>query len=268
MPKSLIAVERESAYAHKLSKTKFPSKIKKAFTLAEVLVTLTIIGVVSAITVPTIHKNFRAVQFQTAFKKAYAETGQIAKQMMLDFDTEDLYSVLNTPNSGGSNESIKYGFAKSIESYYKRINNEPQRNITPEMLDKNGKPTFYKNHTNTTELIKEMFDDGGFELLDGRALIFEGGFSNKPFLIHYDINGMHAGPNRYGYDLFDFVLAPNGVFYPSGSPILDDLIKESGMDTHFCEPSSGCSKTSTSNCNGTSCAYQAVVNQNYFKELK
>jgi len=27
MPKSLIAVERESAYAHKLSKTKFPSKI-------------------------------------------------------------------------------------------------------------------------------------------------------------------------------------------------------------------------------------------------
>ena len=52
-----------SSGASRLNKftLKFPSKIKKAFTLAEVLVTLTIIGVVSAMTIPTLSNAYRQV---------------------------------------------------------------------------------------------------------------------------------------------------------------------------------------------------------------
>ena len=243
-------------------------KDKKAFTLAEVLITLAIIGVVAALTVPTLQKNYKALQFKAGFKKAYAETGQLAKYMQLDYGSEDLYSALGTANSGGSNESIAYGFAKSVESYYKSIKNNPKRYLYNKILDKNGKEIIYKNHTKTTPLIAGMFDDGGFELLDGRVIIFEGGFGSRPFMITYDINGMNSGPNAWGYDLFSFVLAPNGLFYPAGSPVLKDLINEAKMDEHFCEHTSGCSKTSKSNCNGISCANEAVKNHNYFNELK
>ena len=40
------------------------------FTLAEVLITLGIIGVVAAMTIPTLISNTNGAQFKTAYKKA------------------------------------------------------------------------------------------------------------------------------------------------------------------------------------------------------
>ena len=46
--------------------------IKSGFTLAEVLITLGVIGVVAAITMPTIINNTQGKQYVVAFKKLYA----------------------------------------------------------------------------------------------------------------------------------------------------------------------------------------------------
>ena len=40
---------------------------KRAFTLAEVLITLGIIGVVAAMTIPTLISNYQKKQFEVAF---------------------------------------------------------------------------------------------------------------------------------------------------------------------------------------------------------
>ena len=45
----------------------------KAFTLAEVLVTLGIIGVVSAMTVPTLMQNYQRQSYVTQLHKVYNE---------------------------------------------------------------------------------------------------------------------------------------------------------------------------------------------------
>ena len=47
-------------------------KKKKAFTLAEVLITLTIIGVIAAITIPTLMKNYQNHANYAALKKTYS----------------------------------------------------------------------------------------------------------------------------------------------------------------------------------------------------
>ena len=57
MVKIIVLAKQINCSFHNQFYTKFISKIKKAFTLAEVLVTLTIIGVVAAITVPTVSRN-------------------------------------------------------------------------------------------------------------------------------------------------------------------------------------------------------------------
>jgi len=56
-----------------------------AFTLAEVLITLTIIGVVAAMTIPTLMKNVQNQQYVTSLKKAYTTTNQALQQMALDY---------------------------------------------------------------------------------------------------------------------------------------------------------------------------------------
>ena len=45
----------------------------KAFTLAEILIALTVIGIVSALTIPNLSKNIQTAQSKTAFKKTLAE---------------------------------------------------------------------------------------------------------------------------------------------------------------------------------------------------
>lgn len=46
--------------------------MKKAFTLAEVLVTLMIIGVIAAMTIPGLRKNAEMRELAAGCKKAYA----------------------------------------------------------------------------------------------------------------------------------------------------------------------------------------------------
>lgn len=45
---------------------------KYAFTLAEVLITLGIIGIVAAMTLPTLVQNHKNAELQTGLKKAYS----------------------------------------------------------------------------------------------------------------------------------------------------------------------------------------------------
>lgn len=61
---------------------------KKAFTLAEVLITLGIIGVVAAITIPTLIANTNNQKYRSQFKKTVSTLSQAAKmsQAMYDFD--------------------------------------------------------------------------------------------------------------------------------------------------------------------------------------
>jgi len=49
---------------------------REAFTLAEVLITLGIIGVVAAMTIPTLISNTNGAQFKTAYKKALSTLNQ------------------------------------------------------------------------------------------------------------------------------------------------------------------------------------------------
>lgn len=56
----------------------------KGFTLAEVLITLTIIGVVSALTVPNLYAYYQKQQYVTQLKKVYTEISQAIKLLMAD----------------------------------------------------------------------------------------------------------------------------------------------------------------------------------------
>lgn len=61
-----------------------------AFTLAEVLITLGIIGVVAALTLPTVIKNYQKHVTITRLQKAYSILGQVAQKSIADNGSIDL----------------------------------------------------------------------------------------------------------------------------------------------------------------------------------
>lgn len=78
-------------------------QVKKGFTLAEVLITLGIIGVVAALTIPALMQNIQDAQFKSAWKKEFSQLNQ----------TVNLYLQDNITLFGVGN------YANALQSYYK-----------------------------------------------------------------------------------------------------------------------------------------------------
>lgn len=72
--------------------------MKKGFTLAEVLITLGIIGVVAAMTIPTLIQNTNSVKFASQFKKSVSTLSQAALMAQAQYDI-DYSLVSNTSNA-------------------------------------------------------------------------------------------------------------------------------------------------------------------------
>lgn len=85
------------------------------FTLAEVLITLGIIGVVAAMTIPTLISNTNGAQFKSRYKKALSTLNQAAV-MNVALDDYD-FSSLKGPNDDGEGGDDGEGENKKTMSY-------------------------------------------------------------------------------------------------------------------------------------------------------
>ena len=100
--------------------------IKKAFTLAEVLITLVIIGVIAAVTVPTIIANSNQESRKSQFKKAVSTLNNALKMTTLNmgYVPECYYyresSVLNDDESRATNSELKFNDCNDFfKEFYK-----------------------------------------------------------------------------------------------------------------------------------------------------
>ena len=71
-------------------------RFKKGFTLAEVLITLAIIGVVAAIAIPSVISNSQQQEFKTGLRKAVSVLNS-AITMNMAIDGETPYDNANLP---------------------------------------------------------------------------------------------------------------------------------------------------------------------------
>ncbi len=76
---------------------------KIGFTLAEVLITLAIIGVVAAMTIPTLIANYQKKATATKVKKAYAEIAQAIKLAQADFGDPNNWQLVKYTNNEAEN---------------------------------------------------------------------------------------------------------------------------------------------------------------------
>ena len=78
-----------------------------AFTLAEVLITLGIIGVVAAVTIPTMIKNYQKKETVTKLKRAYAEVQQVIKMSEVEHGEMSSWGVSSTADNSEKQQFVE-----------------------------------------------------------------------------------------------------------------------------------------------------------------
>lgn len=141
---------------------------KAGFTLAEVLVTLGIIGVVAAMTIPTLMMNYQKQVWEAKLKKVYSVATNACERMLIE------------ENVSAVNETEVYGSISddTLKKYFKLMS------------------------------AGSTVSGRGFSILlpDSAILYISVPTSYNGFNFFTDVNGLGGKPNDSGRDLFEFRL--------------------------------------------------------------
>lgn len=92
------------------------------FTLAEVLITLAIVGVVAAMTIPTMVANYQKTQYVTQLKAVYSQLSQAMQQLKADEGVSKISdSDMLTYDDGSDWDEAKDRAGGFLKKYFKVI---------------------------------------------------------------------------------------------------------------------------------------------------
>lgn len=232
-------------------------KTNRGFTLAEVLITLGIIGVVAAMTLPAVINNTKNKELETAFRKSYSLLTQVTQR------------VVNDDFGGSLDETSSYKLTKYYKKYYKNAT------ICSGYNTNNGCPnvnypnfcTFMESNYKTYNGTSKpgcIGNDALSNTVDNTTMFFDfatevegeiGSPVYRKIIIAIDVNGWQKRPNRWGHDVFLFQINNKGKVLPMG------------VDGTAFPVDDYCSETSLGQYNGYGCTVKAINDPNYFKNL-
>jgi len=155
------------------------TKTKSAFTLAEVLITLVIIGVVAALTIPNVIYNSKKQEYSARLKKFYSTMKQVQQRAKTDGKEWGDYV-----NANINNNEIAV-----IESFAKEY-------LLPYISHAKTLKTSYQYYI--------YFSDGSYFRIEK---------SNNCFQFYFDVNG-NKKPNEIGRDIQVFEYCSSSYYGP------------------------------------------------------
>lgn len=170
----------------------YTNSTKPGFTLAEVLITLGIIGAVAALTMPVLVGNYQKKQTVTKLKRAFSVLSQAVLMSELDNESTEFWNYnleakefydIYLKKYLITTEDVQFSEIRKVVTYRYLNNVEAEGAIG----------------NNNSYAIK--LNDGTFVIIDGWFDAIEGNSRN----IIFDINGL-AKPNKIGRDVFYFRL--------------------------------------------------------------
>lgn len=193
------------------------SKYVKAFTLAEVLITLGVIGVVAAMTIPVLMNNIQDAQLKTAWKKEYSVFNSAQQRIMGENGSTMLSYAAGT---GTYPDNSRNAFLNYI-SYIKKCD---YQQALGNCWHQTGVVTYLdgtKDASTETDGVWDWAHTAGAILKDGTYVIFSttdenctwtsnGATHNICSAITVDVNGAKP-PNVIGKDVYEMYITVNSV---------------------------------------------------------
>lgn len=174
----------------------------KAFTLAEVLIVIGVIGIVAAMTIPVLMNNFQDAELKTALKKEYSVLSQAVTSIISDHGGS-LVDLIK-----GSSDNINNKLMADFQKYLAIIKVCPSNGTNfdvstcwyPNGIKTLSGKVIYDSGTSTDIPNAGGMYGAAFFLKDGAYVYFNlntwGGYS-----VWLDVNGFSL-PNQIGKDIF------------------------------------------------------------------
>lgn len=178
---------------------------RKGFTLAEVLITIGIIGILAAMTMPSLITKHREKRTVTQLKKTYSTVQQAYIQAINKYGEPDSWGVTDTKNyvdEDGKTQTDKSGSYLILRYLAENLNT-----INSTI------PTFYRYSLKNENKLKQNFNkDSYITLNDGTAIVIGNtefskyGFCDLAVLLN---NCQQKGSCVLGKDMFFFQIFQN-----------------------------------------------------------
>lgn len=201
--------------------------MKKAFTLAEVLITLGIIGIVSALTIPSLINQYKEKVIITHLQKAYTLLQQATQLMIQEEGTIDNFGTDETerlnvyaellPKYLNVSKACPVGDRTCVPFQYLGLG-YTWANSYRNLYLNNGVILALKIGGECIQDVKLQNSGCRPEEVDPgcKHPFYNGTYVHRCGTIYVDINGMNE-PNTLGKDLFEFVIVKDGIV-PAGLP--------------------------------------------------
>ncbi|MCD7879236.1 MAG: type II secretion system GspH family protein [Candidatus Gastranaerophilales bacterium] len=199
----------------------FKRNIKlKAFTLAETLITLVIIGIIAAITVPTIISNYVEQATVSKVKKFYSTMSNAINLAIVKNGSVSAWDLESESGSFDSASAIK--FANYIKPYL-NVMVDCKTDVPNSCMEKeieytalNGTtPSSIGKYASSTSFYRMILADGSLIWFrtNGNGCKNKSGSNSVNICaeIWFDINGNDKKPNKLGIDTFDTKVKARGL---------------------------------------------------------
>ncbi len=244
---------------------------KHGFTLAEVLITLGIIGVVAAMTTPTLIASVRNQSNAAKLSSAVSVLENAFTALVVNEGTDDITETELWNYWGDADD-----FAGEFGKYLKVISYDSGEGTSIPSGYTTGVKTIsgtaltslpnitgaYISLTLPSGAVAYVAEDGTVKSTEEEETIQEAGgalFSSSAY-VTVDVNGVEA-PNRVGRDIFCFIMGPDGKFYPFGGKDVA-VFKGKGADATWKSAEGVYPCTDTTQGNGEGCTAR-LMEENY-----
>ncbi|MDR1167626.1 MAG: type II secretion system GspH family protein [Heliobacteriaceae bacterium] len=192
--------------------------MKKGFTLAEVLITLGIIGVVASLTMPTLIQNYQEKATVVKLKKIYSMLSQAYQSASMENGDPTNWGLKDTPDATYEGSRNLYNIL--IQPYFNVIK---YCDVQPGCFYSQNPRALpgdeWHENFDTNKRIKFVLNDGIIMMVSSyssKCSYDDGNHIRDPFcgIVVLDINGKKL-PNTWGRDIFSFLITKDSIL-PDG----------------------------------------------------
>jgi len=233
----------------------------KSFTLAETLITLALIGIVAALTIPTAISKIQDYSYKKAWKSIYADLSNAYSIALKDGNLDFSRSISSAPLiwSQGCHPETYYELFSHLKTVEMCVHDNGTNTI-PQDRDCSKHPT--KHYTSALIDVTGLngvpqkgigqgamySGTGGVAILENGAQIYAMNYMWACPFLTVDVNGLGNGPDIVGRDIFTIRIDEKRLI-PGGDPQypLTGCSKSAGATT---------SGSGINNFSGAGCGYK------------